>query len=254
MNKNYSSWSLRPWIALKAIGVDFEERMVYGGTTHVPDQKTLREVDLLAPVSPSRKVPSLHIANKSSSDNSHHGTTVIFESMAILEFLAEHNPSLWPSDPLDRAYARSLALEMTAGMEAIKAYSMTIRNKFRFDPALFTADAERSWRRLETVWSDCREQYLAKKKKEGTDLDDDGFLFGHFTNLDAVYAPVMFRIETYQLRSKLTKPLAIEYVDRMLKYGPMREWKAAALEEPFILDWDEIYPLDQLKSLQRTEE
>lgn len=198
-NKNYSSWSLRPWVLMRTLGIAFEEQLVpFGEGDAAHDFRAF---------SPNGKVPCLH-----------DGATVVWESLAIIEYLAERHAGVWPADPLARAFARSAAAEMHAGFGALRQIcSMTCALRVRLhriEPQL-RADLER----LQELW------------QEGFTRFGGPFLAGsEFSAADAFFAPVAFRIQTY--RPPLT-PAALAYAERLLALPQMRSWYAAALVEPW---------------------
>ncbi|MCC7386411.1 MAG: glutathione S-transferase family protein [Deltaproteobacteria bacterium] len=198
-SKNISSWSMRPWLALKHAGVDFREVLI---PLDQPGAKTE-----IRKISPSGWVPALH-----------HGDLVIWESIAICEYAAELFPEakLWPAERQARAVARSLAAEMHAGFSALRSeMSMRIAARASKTPsALARADIDR----VLEIWLSCRERY----GREGD------FLFGHFTVVDAMYAPVVTRFETYGVE---LPSAARTYADRMLALPAMREWIRGAHAE-----------------------
>lgn len=196
-NKNYSSWSLRPWLLLRQMGIPFEE-------IYIPlymEQST----SALAKWSPSGLVPVLH-----------DGELAVWDSLAICEYLNERFPALrlWPEDAADRALARSMCAEMHAGFSALRqSMSMNIRalrpGKGRTPECMKDVD------RIISLWTRCRAQYGI----EGP------FLFGHFTIADAMYAPVVLRFRTYAVA---LDGAARAYADTMLALPAMRDWIAAA--------------------------
>src|SRR6266481_5937036 len=168
-NKNYSSWSLRPWIAMKVAGIAFEERLI---PLDAPDfQARAREI------SATGKVPALA-----------DGETRVWESLAILEYLAEKFPQarLWPAEPGARAHARAIAAEMHAGFAPLRRhYPMNIRRPVkRREPIAEVVD---NIGRVDAMWTDCRRRF----GQAGP------FLFGAFGAADAMYAPVVSRFHTY---------------------------------------------------------
>jgi glutathione S-transferase len=168
-NKNYSSWSFRPWIAMKVAGIAFEEEVI---SLEAPDFKAR-----VSKVSATGKVPAL-------ADGSVH----VWESLAILEYLAEKCPHahLWPAVPAARALARAIAAEMHAGFGPLRRHLPM--NMWRpVTPRQLTPEVETNVRRIEAIWTDCRRRYGA----------DGGFLFGGFGAADAMYAPVVSRFHTY---------------------------------------------------------
>jgi len=206
-NKNYSSWSLRAWLVLAHSGLPFEEVRI-----------ALNEEDTdekLERYSPSLKVPVL-IEN---------GIT-IWESLAICERIAEQVPSLWPSDPIARARARSVAAEMHSGFSAIRnQMPMNIRATNR--NVEMTPDLEIDIRRILDIWRDCRSNYTSVKP----------WLFGDFSIADAMYAPVAARFRTYGVRGNAT---AESYIATVFSDPHMKSWSEAAFEEKEIIDVEEI--------------
>ena len=171
-NKNYSSWSLRGWLMVKASGIAFEEILI-----------RLRQPNTKAEVlrhSPSGRVPVLV-----------HGDVSIWESMAIGEYLAELFPdaNLWPKNRAARAVARSVSTEMHAGFSALRNhFPMNVRSSFPNRAS--TPEVQADIDRITAIWHDCRTRF----GKGGP------FLFGqHFTNADAMYAPVVSRFRTYKV-------------------------------------------------------
>ncbi|MSO71500.1 MAG: glutathione S-transferase family protein [Alphaproteobacteria bacterium] len=195
-DKHISSWSLRPWLALKHTGQAFTERLI---RIYQPD--TAKELAKLAPAAP--KVPMLQ-----------HGELKIWDSLAIIEYLNELFPAaqLWPADAAARAVARSVSAEMHSGFQAMRsALSMDLRQRKptpKMTPAL-GADVER----VRAIWTDCRKRF-------GT---GGPFLFGAFCGADAMYAPVATRFETYGV--PLTGE-AGDYVQTLLAMPALRAWRA----------------------------
>ena len=203
-NKNYSSWSLRPWLAMKMAGVAFEELVI-----PLRQDATVAEI---ARHSPGGKVPSLR-----------HGELVVWESIAILEYAAEAFPEarLWPRQREARAVARAVSAEMHAGFAALRTHMpMNIRGSIPGRDR--TPEVEKDIRRIVAVWEDCRARF-----GEG-----GPFLFGGFGNADAMYAPVVTRFTTYGVA---LEGAARAYADAILALPPMREWFAAANAEPWTI-------------------
>lgn len=123
------------------------------------------------------QVPALHIITPNGK------THIVFESLAIMEYLAEDHQHLWPTCKYERAHARSLASELATGFGPIHSYPMNIRAKYDFDQALYTAEVEKDLRRLSSIWEELRAKAVKNKA-------DKGFLFSGFTVLDAMYAPL----------------------------------------------------------------
>jgi glutathione S-transferase len=199
-NKNYSSWSLRPWLLLRHFGVAFSEVRLPLDT---PEFRAR-----VGQWSPTGRVPVLHDA----------GLTV-WDSLAICEYANERwlGGRAWPADQAARAVARSAAAEMHSGFAALRAQlPMNVRrqpNQFRGD-----ADAARDIARVQALWSDLRTRFGA----------GGPFLCGQFSIADAMYAPVCFRLRGYGIR---TDDTASAYLDAMFAVPAMREWESAALSE-----------------------
>jgi glutathione S-transferase len=196
-NKNYSSWSLRPWVLMKELGIAFNERMVTfessGSYTKFRD------------FSPTGKVPCLQ-----------EGATTVWDSLAITEYLAEKHSSVWPKDTDARAWARSASAEMHSGFSALRNHctmNCGIRVRLFESPPALTADIAR----LSELWG------------EGLRRFGGPFLAGkQFTAVDAFFAPVAFRIQTYGLA---LEPAANDYAARLLGLPSMKDWYASALTE-----------------------
>jgi glutathione S-transferase len=205
-NKNYSSWSFRPWIGMKAVGIAFEERVI---SLNDPEFKRA-----IAPVSQNGKVPALD-------DDGVH----VWESLAILEYLAEKFPhaGLWPADPSARAHARAVAAEMHGGFAALRGECPM--NFWRpVKRRELSADTLADVARIDAMWSECRLRYGGP------------FLFGAFGAADAMYAPVVSRFYTYAVE---VGERSRAYMDAVMALPAWREWKEAALKEPWILPYDE---------------
>jgi glutathione S-transferase len=208
-NKNYSSWSLRAWLAARLAGIEFEERLV-----------RLSEPGARAELlrhSPAGKVPVLK-----------HGARLVWDSLAIAEYLAEQRPraGLWPADPDARALARSIAAEMHAGFAALRRHMpMNLRRHLpgKGQGPGVAADIER----IQALWQDCRNRFGASGR----------YLFGAPGAADAMYAPVATRFRTYGVA---LEPVAEAYVEAVLALPAFLEWQAAALEEPWIIAEDEV--------------
>jgi glutathione S-transferase len=199
-NWNYSSWSLRPWIALKLFGFKFDVKRIplYG-----PGAK-----DEILKHSPAGKVPVLI-----------DGATTVWDSLAILEYLAEKNPKVWPASPADRARARSISAEMHSGFPNLRTHlSMNVRK--RYPGKGRTPEALAEVERVQEIWSAAK----------------GPFLFGAFSAADAMYAPVVLRFRTYDVavRNKA-------YYDAMLSLPAMKEWIAAAEREAESIPQFDLY-------------
>lgn len=199
-NWNYSSWSLRPWIALKMFGYEFDVKRIplYGAGSK----------DEILKHSPAGKVPVLI-----------DGATTVWDSLAILEYLAEKNPKVWPANPADRARARSIAAEMHSGFPNLRTHmSMNVRK--RYPGKGRTPEALAEVERVQEIWSAAK----------------GPFLFGAFSAADAMYAPVVLRFRTYDVavRNKA-------YYDAMLSLPAMKEWIAAAEREAESIPQFDLY-------------
>lgn len=207
-NKNYSSWSLRPWLAMKVAGIAFDETLV----PLFEDDWAERKAEL-----PSGTVPVLY-----------HEDLVIWETLAILEYVAETWPDakLWPTDKAARARARTVSSEMHAGFTHIRTHMpMNIRSQF-LGRGLHAGVAE-DIVRVEAIWTECRDTFGA-----GGD-----FLFGAFSNADAMFAPIVSRFTTYGVKLNGT---CQAYMDAVQNLDAMRAWSDAGRAEPWVIDGDEI--------------
>ncbi|MDP2411878.1 MAG: glutathione S-transferase family protein [Pseudolabrys sp.] len=210
-NKNYSSWSLRPWIAMKVAGIAFDEKVI-------PLYEPGSREQVLA-FSPAGKVPVLIDGDQS-----------VWESLAILEHLAERFPAaaLWPADPAARSHARVVANEMHGGFQALrKNCPMNIWLPPKLRPQSDEV-MENVWR-IDALWRDCRARFGHKGP----------FLFGGFGAADAMYAPVVSRLHSYGLP---VSEAASAYMTAVMALPAWQEWTAAALEEPWVMpnnepDW-----------------
>ena len=206
-NKNYSSWSMRPWLAMRASGIAFEEVFIPLYTDDKADK------DRILSFSRSGKVPSLV-----------DGDITVWDSLAIIEYLAERFPEarLWPEDRAARAHARSISAEMHSGF-------LPLRNECGMNlhrpigAVTLSADARANIARVEQIWTDCRARY----GKAGP------FLFGAFTGADAMYAPVVHRFRTYAIK---VGPLAQAYMQTMMALPAFAEWTKAGLAETLVIE------------------
>ena len=218
-NKNYSSWSLRGWLAVKLSGVPFREE-------HVSLTGAFNAANLA--FSPTALVPALH-----------DGDIAIWDSLAIGEYLAESHPGMWPADPAARAWARSAACEMHSGFSAIRnAMTMCIRE--RMDVRPWAEATAVNVQRIESLWTEGRTRFGA----------GGNFLCGAFSLVDVFYAPVAFRFQTYLVKPK---GVAGDYLAALLAHPFLREWEAATLAETEIIAADEPRLLyrDQIESVVR---
>jgi glutathione S-transferase len=212
-NKNYSSWSFRPWIAMRALGIPFEEILIpFGSPLGNPDFKTR-----LAAYTPAGLVPVLV-----------DGEVHVWETLAIMEYLSDKFPDkgVWPADITLRAHARVLASEMHAGFGALRGECpVNFRRPVRTRELSVAAEA--NVKRVDEMWRHCRSKYGGP------------FLFGAFCAADAMYAPMVARLDIYGQKGKLG-PDALGYMDIMMALPAWVEWRAAALKETWIVPEDEV--------------
>ncbi|HVW30159.1 MAG TPA: glutathione S-transferase [Polyangiaceae bacterium] len=210
-NQNYSSWSMRPWLALTWAHLDFELRVIpLGGPGY-----TKRQVKDVLAVSPSGTVPALHVDGD-----------VITDSLSICEWAAERVPTLWPADRAARALARSAACEMHSGFSSIRS-ELPCNIRRRTEPRTLSEDARREVARVEAIWSSLKTRFG----------DGGPYLFGaNPTIVDAFFTPVATRFRTYGV--SLGAP-SRAYADALLENAAFREWEEAAKREPWIMPlWD----------------
>jgi glutathione S-transferase len=208
-NKNYSSWSFRPWLAMKVAGIQFDETVI---SLNAPDFKTR-----LTALGGSGRVPVL-------SD----GEVRVWESLAILEYLAEKFPSarLWPEQPAARAHARAIASEMHAGFVSLRRHlPMNVARPVKVRS--LDAGSAKDVARIDAIWSECRGKYGA-----GGPL-----LFGPFSAADAMFAPVVWRFHTYAAE---VSPTALSYMRAVMALPAWHEWRDAARRETWVLAEDEV--------------
>ena len=209
-NKNYSSWSFRPWIAMKVLGIPFEEILIPFGTPLGNPEFRAR----LKAYTPAGLVPVLI-----------DGDVHVWETLAIMEYLAENfsDRELWPADKKARAEARAISSEMHAGFPALRAECpMNTRRPVR-ERALSGA-ARVNVMRVDAIWSGCRARYGGP------------FLFGAFSAADAMYAPMVARLNTYSVK---VGDAARDYMDAMMALPAWAEWRAGALKETWVVPEDE---------------
>jgi glutathione S-transferase len=207
-NKNYSSWSLRAWLALKKSGADFEERRLPLDTPQFREE--------IGDLSPTRRVPVLW-----------HDSQCIWESLAIAEYANEQfaDGDLWPADNRARALARSISAEMHSGFGSLRQL-MPMNCRARDRVVEIGPDLEADIGRVFSIWSDCLEA--------GSGAGD--WLFGQFSIADAMYAPVALRFNSYRLT---LPPLARAYLQTVLSDPDVAEWMSAASAETEVVAADE---------------
>ena len=206
-NKNYSSWSFRPWLAMKVVGIAFQETVI-----------SLEASDFKARVtalSGAGRVPVLI-----------DGDVRVWESLAILEYLAEKFPAagLWPKDSGARAHARAIASEMHAGFVPLRQQlPMNVARPVK--RRALDESAAKDVSRIDAIWSECRAKFGGP------------FLFGPCGAADAMYAPVVWRFHTYAVE---VGAAARAYMKTMMTLPAWSEWRDAARREPWVLAHDEV--------------
>ncbi len=205
-NKNYSSWSLRAWIAAKHTGVDFEEILI---PLFQADSKPQ-----LLKHSSSGRAPVLD-----------HDGFVVWDSLAIGEYLAELFPNkhFWPKDSHARAWARSIVAEMHSGFIPLrKAFRMDLKRVNQ--PTNAPEEALKDVARIQDIWEQSRIQF----GKSGP------YLMGEYSLADMFYAPVVTRFVSYGIK---VSPLCQEYINTMITHPHMQEWQTEAVKEPWVITW-----------------
>ena len=198
-NKNYSSWSLRPWLLMKHFGIPFTEHMV---------SVAGREYNAaLKPIAGNARVPCLHDEGFQ-----------VWESIAIAEYLAERHPQMWPADRKARARARSISAEMHAGFGALRT-AMPMNLKMKLKGKAATPAVQRDIDRIVEIWCEARTQFAS---------GNGPWLFGDFSVADAMFAPIAWRLHIYNVA---LPPVAAAWRDTVLAHPAVREWYAAALLE-----------------------
>jgi glutathione S-transferase len=205
-NKNYSSWSMRPWLALRANHIAFDEVFI---PLYTGDDDKKRILGFTH----SGKVPALI-----------DGDVTIWDSLAIIEYLAEGFPEarLWPDDRARRAHARSISAEMHSGFVALRT-ECGINLHRPVGAITLSADAHANIARIQQIWIECRERY----GKYGP------FLFGAFGGADAMFAPVVHRFRTYAIA---VEPEAQDYMNTVMSLPAFQEWTTAGLAETLVIE------------------
>lgn len=198
-NKNYSSWSLRPWVLMRTLEIPFKEHLV---PFNDPDPK-----NGFTHFSPTDKVPCLA-----------DGDVTIWDSLAIIEYLAERHDGVWTEDAKARAWSRSASAEMHSGFQSLRnLHPMSVGLRIRPVPA--TEALRKDIARIDALW------------QQGLDTFGGPFLAGtNFTAVDAFFCPVAFRFQTY---GTALSPAAEAYKTRLLGSSAMKEWEQAAIREPW---------------------
>lgn len=205
-NKNYSSWSMRPWVALRAAGIAFEEILIPLYTDAADKQRILD-------VTRSGKVPALV-----------DGDITVWDSLSIIEYAAERFPdaALWPAERATRAQARSISAEMHSSFMALRREcGMNLHRPVRAKP--LSDDARADVARVQEIWTTCRARHG----------DAGPFLFGRFSGADAMYAPVVHRFRTYAI--PVSAPVN-DYMATMQALPAFRAWTEAGLAETTLIE------------------
>lgn len=210
-NKCYSSWSLRPWLLMKVLGVPFTEAVVPLDT---PEFRSTVDA-----ISGAGKVPVIE-----------DGGLTVWDSLAIAEYLADRFPdkAVWPADPAARAHARCISAEMHSGFTALRSACPMNLGK-RFAQRDRGAAVEKDVARITGLWREARARFGAAA--------GGPFLYGAFTAADAMYAPVVTRLDTYSIA---VEDEARAYMATVLSMPAFVEWRSAALAESWVLDHDEV--------------
>jgi glutathione S-transferase len=206
-NKNYSSWSMRPWIAMRASNIAFDEVLIPLYTDDKADKQRILGFTR------SGKVPALI-----------DGDITVWDSLSIIEYAAERFPEarLWPEDRVLRAHARSISAEMHSGFLPLRnECGMNLHRPIR--AVALSADARANVARIEQIWIECRERH----SRLGP------FLFGKFSAADAMFAPVVHRFRTYAIE---VAPQAQAYMDTMMVQPAFAEWTKAGLAEALLIE------------------
>jgi glutathione S-transferase len=205
-NRAYSSWSLRGWLALNQTGLPFEELLI---PLDRPESAAA-----LAQHTPSRRVPVLV-----------EGPMRIWETLAIIEHLADTAPEarLWPEDRARRAHARALSAEMHSGFASLRRH-LPMDLKREPEPRAYPEEVAAEIARIEAIWAECR----SEKPQGGP------FLFGAFGAADAMFAPVATRFHSY---AAPVSAASRDYCEAIFAHPPMREWVAAGLKEPWVIEY-----------------
>ncbi len=209
-NKNYSSWSMRPWVLLKQLGIAFEEKRLrfHSGEWDAEIERW----------SPSRLVPVLWRGDQS-----------VWDSLAIMETLNEWHPEkeVWPRDAMARAFARSMSAEMHSGFRDLRA-AMPMNIRASHPGKGMSAEVQANITRIEGLWREARERFGSAGP----------FLFGGFSAADAMFAPVVMRFRTYAVKPE---PVSARYCEAMLSAQGVRAWIEDALKEKEFVAEDEPY-------------
>ena len=207
-NKNYSSWSLRPWLLMHAFDIAFtEENYVFDTPEFAAEIQSRKR-------SPNGKVPVLR-----------DGDVTVWDSLAITEYLAERHANLWPVNAAARAHARCASAEMHSGFQAVRNWMpMNVRRSYPI--AVPRDDVQKDIDRIQALWTEARAKFGAS----------GAFLYGTFSAADAYFAPVVFRFATYGVKCS---PVVAEYVKAMLAHPSMQQWIADSKAETVVIGHEE---------------
>lgn len=207
-NKNYSSWSLRPWLLLHAFGVPFiEERHVFDTPEFAAEIQSRKR-------SPNGKVPVLV-----------DGDIKVWDSLAISEYLAERHSGMWPMDAAARAHARCACAEMHSGFQAVRNWMpMNVRRSYPI--TMPREDVQKDIDRIQALWAEARATFGS----------GGAFLYGKFSVADTYFAPVVLRFSTYDVKGS---PVAAEYMKSMLAHPSMQQWIADSKAETEVVGHEE---------------
>ena len=218
-NKVYSSWSLRPWIVMKANGIAFDETLV--------QLRTPETAAAIRQHSPTGKVPCLV-----------DGDITVWETLAIMEYLAELHPDkgIWPKSAAARAHARAVSAEMHAGFVNLRRHCPMVVTQ-RFAPTPLPVDVQADVARVAAIWNEARARFA--------DQAAGPFLYGSFSAADGMYAPVVTRLHTYSIA---VDAVSQRYIDAVLAHPAYRAWLADAVTEPWVLAQNEdLTPIEDLR-------
>ncbi len=204
-NKLYSSWSLRPWMVMRAFDIAFDEILI--------PLRTPTSRERVLEVSPSGKVPALITPDQT-----------VWESLAIIEYIADHFPdkAIWPTNKQTRAHARSISNEMHGGFQTIRA-ACPMNLAARYATPELTVPLLANVERIEDIWAEARSQRAG----------DGPYLYGAFSAADAMYAPIASRLDTYQIPVRAETR---DYIATILGHAAFVEWRDEALKEPWSID------------------
>ncbi|KAI8918150.1 glutathione S-transferase [Powellomyces hirtus] len=227
-NKGYSSWSLRGYLACRLAGIQFQERIGFLTSKGPQDPEFRRHADAAGPAG---KLPALHVPVDEN------GWHVVWESLAIIEYLAEDHPALWPPEKLARAHARSVSAEMATSFSGLRSvFATNWRLELPPNHPAVTAileerpDIVKEIKRAQDIWASCR--------AFGKDnADDQGFLFGRPTAADAMFGPVVGRFRTYGFE---VSDDARKYMETIESWDFYREWVEEGKKETAYIDYYDL--------------